>query len=381
MRVFHTIDTTGPGGAEKLILDLAEGTRSRGLYSHVGLVGEGWLCDQFRRRGFEPAIMPGLNNGWSLRYLAALVREIRKHRIDVIHSHLFGAGVYSSAAGLITRTPVVATLHGEVDVPSVPSFTTRLKVHLLNRGAAAHVFVSEKLRRYLFERFPFDRGRARVIYNGIPIPDNAPQPSRTLRRELGIAEDAAIIGCLGNVRPAKGYDTLLDIVHHLRTEQGRNVVAVVAGEADRQGLMEQILERREALGLTHAVFFLGYCDDKYSFLRQLDALVLPSRSEGFPFAPLEAMAADVPVIAYACGGVPELIVNRSIGILVSPGDITAMAAGIAEVLDDSALRESLVASAGQLARERYSDQAMLDQYLDLYAQAIRGTMTYEAAVN
>lgn len=380
MRILHTIDTTGPGGAEKLILELARATRKRGHESHVALVGEGWLCDRFREAGFDPVILPGLNTRWSYKYLVSLVTELRRRQIDIVHSHLFGAAVYCSVASRITGVPLVATLHGEVDLPE-PSRLSRTKVRVMNTGARAHVFVSHVLEAALKRRFPFNSARARVIHNGIPIPTELPAVSTELRERLSIAPSARVVGALGNVRPAKGYDKLLDLVHFLRHKMGEDVVAVVAGDGDGNGLLGELLAKRHTLALDDAVHFLGYEADKYVFLRQLDAVVLTSSSEGLPFAPLEAMVAGTPVVAFGCGGVPEIIEDGVSGRLIAPGDVQAMAQALQAIFSDQQTRERIVTNGRRVVSERFSERVMVDQYFELYRELIEqtGKVSHHAA--
>lgn len=362
MNILHAIDTTGPGGAETVLVELARRTAARGHRSHMALVGHGWVYDSVRAAGLEPDLVPGKGTSWSIAYLRALVRLIRRHRIDVIHSHLFGSNVYCSLAGRLTGTPVVATFHGEVDI-GVVDRRARLKARLIDAGPNTIAFVSHALRRHMVERLGLSATRCITVHNGIDPAAYADVVPAPLRAELGLPDDTILIGALGNIRPAKGYDILLEAVRHLADLP---VVFVVAGDGDRGGLLGELMTRRRALGLEARVHFVGHRSDKAAFLRALDAFVLSSTSEGLPLAPLEAMACGVPVVATGVGGVPEIIEDRVTGLLAAPGDPAALAAGLRELVTTRALGRELARNGVRRVHEAFSMEAMVSAYENLY---------------
>lgn len=362
MNILHAIDTTGPGGAETVLVELACRTAARGHGTRVALVGHGWVHDAVRAAGIEPDLVPGQGTSWSIAYLHALVRLIRRYHIDVIHSHLFGSNVYCSLAGRLTGTPVVATFHGEVDIGATDR-RARLKARLIDAGPNTIAFVSHALRRHMVEHLGLSAGRCVTVHNGIDpaaYADVAPAP---LRAELGLPDDTVLIGALGNIRPAKGYDILLEAARHLADLP---VALVIAGEGERNGLLGELLARRRELGLEGSVHFIGYRSDKAAFLHALDAFVLSSTSEGLPLAPLEAMACGIPVVATNVGGVPEIIEDRVTGLLVAPRDPAALAAGLHELTATPALGHELARHAGRRVRETFSIEAMVGAYENLY---------------
>jgi glycosyltransferase involved in cell wall biosynthesis len=363
MNILHTIDTTGPGGAETVMVELARRTADAGHNSHVALVGTGWVYDAVRSLGLDVDLVPGKNTAWSPRYLAALIRLIRRYRIDVVHAHLFGASVYSSVAARLTGCRLVATLHGEVDVGPDDN-KARLKARVINAGGGTVAFVSNALRQRLVPQLGLRESRCTVVHNGIdPAAYNV--APLALRARLGLSEDTLLIGALGNVRPAKGYDVLIEAVRQIRAG-GRPVALAVAGDGDRAGLLGQLLEQSRAAGLEDHVHFLGHCPDKAAFLRALDVCVLSSTSEGFPIAPLEAMACGVPVVATRVGGVPEIIEDGATGYLVPPSDATALASALQASVDNAAASRAITGRALERVRERFSMTTLVNNYQALY---------------
>ncbi len=370
-RFLHAIDTTGPGGAETVFVDLA--TRLTGsLDEHFVLItGPGWVQDELRRRGVTPHLVSA-HGSFNIPYLGTLVRFIRHHRIDLVQSHLLGSNVYCSLAGAICRVPVVSTFHGSVDLHPTERHVA-LKTFVLNRGSSRCVFVSDSLREDITQRSRISRLKAVTIYNGIDPTAFAVRHNQTLRQELGLAHTAIIVGAVGNVRPSKGYDTLLRTAALLHSADARYHF-VIAGDYENI-LARKLMRLRTQFGLENVVHFLGFRQDIAEVLNSLDVFVLSSDSEGFSLATVQAMACGVPVVATRSGGPEEIVHDGVTGLLVDVRAESQLAAGIQRVTEDTSLRESLVVNALELAQSRYTLEAMLDSYRTLYAELLGGNTT------
>src|SRR5690606_28853285 len=114
-RVLHFIDTTGPGGAETIFLQVASGLRERGWPGRVVLIGPGWVEDRARELGLPLDVVP-TSGRWDVRYLMRLGSLVRRHGIGLIHAHLFSPALYASVIGAGLGVPVVATMHGASDI-------------------------------------------------------------------------------------------------------------------------------------------------------------------------------------------------------------------------------------------------------------------------
>ncbi len=365
-RFLHAIDTTGPGGAETVFVDLA--TRLAGPVDEhiVAITGPGWVHNELCRRGVSPHVVAA-SGSFDFRYLRGLVRLIRQHRIDLIQSHLLGSNVYCSLAGMICRVPVVSTFHGSADL-GVNEKHLALKRFVLNRGSSRCVFVSNSLREEIVDRTGISRSKAITIHNGIDATAFVPRRNSALRQELGLQDDAIIVGAVGNVRPSKGYDTLLQAAVQLRSVDPRYHV-VVAGQYDN-ALGWKLLRLRTRLGLDKSVHFLGFRNDVANLLNSLDVFVLSSDSEGFSLATVQAMACGVPVVVTRSGGPQEIVRDGANGLLVDVRADAQLAAGIRRMAGDSSLRQMLVANALELVWSEYTLEAMLDRYRGVYAELL-----------
>lgn len=288
------------------------------------------------------------------RSAAALVRLAR--RFDVVH--VVGAGpngAYAAALhGLVP--PIVLTLQGELRADPHRSFERSASLRfglrrLLARAEAVTAcsqFVLDELRHYGFTA-PAD---ARVVFNGVTADDFAePRPEGTY-----VLAAARLV-------EQKGLDTLLRAYAAARSELGGRRL-VIAGEGPERPALEALAAR---LGLNGHVSFPGAVSrsEVAELLRGADAFAFPSRYEPFGIALLEAMAAGVPAVATAYGGIPEFAVDGENALLVPVDDADALASALIRVTHDRALASRL-ATAGRQRSDLLSWEALTTRYEDIY---------------
>lgn len=168
---------------------------------------------------------------------------------------------------------------------------------------------------------------------------------------------------LGRLRVKKGIFDLLNAIPQV-LQSVPNANFVLAGDGDLSG----VAERAAALGIAHAVKLPGWVDgtEKDALLAQASALVLPSYFEGLPVCILEAMAAGVPVVATAVGGIPDVLENGDCGLLVAAGDIDGLAAAMVALLSDDMAANALRLRAFKRAQEFYSVDAIFNALASIY---------------
>lgn len=361
--ILHIIDTTGPGGAETVFIDLATQLPKDKYRPVVVIRGKGWVYEELCRRGIDPILLDA-KGSFNWRYFLELRKLIRSERIDLIQSHLLGSNVYSSLAGLLSRTPVVATFHGAVDIGDRERFKG-LKFGAMNVGAQCIVAVSNSLRRDLVSRTPIKADKIQIIYNGIKTTDFRRPHSDTLRQQFGWGDGDIIVGSLGNIRTAKGYDILLQAASQLMSSP-ISFRFVIAGQG-KPGLYDRLLTLRAELGLEEVVQFLGFNDEPPGFLANLDLFLLSSTSEGFSLATIQAMASGVPVIVTRSGGPEEIVTHSENGWMVEAGSPEAIAAALEELATDPALCHQLAKAGRVHARAAFDIETMLVSYEKIYA--------------
>ncbi len=362
--ILHTIDTTGPGGAETVFIDLATRLPNDRYRSVVVIRGKGWVYDELRRRGVEPVLLD-CKGSFNVSYLKGLCRIIREQQVDVIQSHLLGANVYCSIAGIVTGRPVVATFHGEVDIGDRERFK-RLKFAAIAKGARHVVAVTDSLRDDIDARTLLSASNIRVIYNGINTRDFMLPAGNSLHRRYGWDEDCLVIGSLGNIRPAKGYNVLLRAARQI-IDRNDKCRFVIAGEARQDSaLLAELLALRKQLGLDEYVRFLGFTDNAAQFLADIDIFLSSSISEGLPLSAIQAMVAGAPIVATRCGGYQGLIDDGKTGLLVEVNNPGAIHEAVEKLAASPDMRKSITERARQYAVARYDNAVMLDSYRRLY---------------
>lgn len=364
LTVLHSIDTSGPGGAETVCLNIVTGLDSTQYKNIVVVPRTGWLSEKFLQAGISPIVVKS-KGSWSCLYLWRLVRVIRHFRVDVIHSHLFGSNVYCSLAGILTRKPVISMFHGFVDVDA-SSFAVWLKFLIINKGSRKIIFVSENLKNEYLSTKGVSPSLSEVVYNGVDIEKFRPGRRDTIKKELRLNKDNIIIGSIGNIRPAKGYDILLRTAVLVKTKYNK-VKFVIAGQGSGT-LYNELISLRRKLNLEGTVFFLSFREDTINLYHNFDIFLLSSTSEGFSVATIEAMACGVPVIVTRSGG-PEEIVSQNInGLLVEPRDEIGLFQAINILISDPQMRERFSTMGKKSVVERFQISTIIKRYEKFYEE-------------
>lgn len=357
IRVLHLIDTGGPGGAETVFLQTATSLDPSRFRSVAVVGGSGWLAEQLGARALPPFIAPA-KGSFNVRYLLQLARIARRARVDVILAHLYGTAVYAGVLGKLLSIPVISVLHGQTDVPGTERFSS-LKASIIRTGSRKVIFVSQRLENHFRPRLRLAAEQSAIIPNGVDTKVFRPAPDRSLRAELGLSGETALIGAIGNVRKPKAYDVLLHAARRLM-DRSQRFHLIIAGDC-ANALGEQLAQLSCTLGIERRLTFLGLRSDVSRILNNLDVFVLSSHTEGFSIACIEAMACGIPVIATRSGG-PEEILEGEGGILVPTGDPESLARAVERVICSSDLAATLTARAMTRVHERYSLSTMLSRY-------------------
>lgn len=357
------IETVIMGGAEMVVLQLAQELRSRGHVVHpvVPLGQEGWLLDRFREVGFEwhrydlrrpiDPTMPGR--------LAAQLRELE---IDVAHSHEFVMAVYGAAALKRLGLPHVITMHGNQVMTR--KWQRRSALRWAFRRSTATVAVSRDTKRHLDETLGLRENVVEVIPNGIPV---RPGDRADTRRRLGVADDELMLLAVGNLLPRKGHAVLLEALDRLSSDGAVPPWKLaIAGDGPERERLEEFARRP---GLRDRVLLLGARNDVPDLQAAADVFAMPSLWEGLPLAILEAMFARNAIIASGISGIPEAITHDREGLLVPAGDVDALASALRRVLTEPALRDRLGQAALDRASREFTIAAMTDGYERLYRRA------------
>jgi glycosyltransferase involved in cell wall biosynthesis len=356
----HGTPTPDEGSFEQLIA-------SRGLTS-VRLAGLGRRVNPF----------DDIVAFWSL--LSLIFRE----QPDILHTHTAKAGTLGRLAGWLLnltrrrhrRCQLVHTFHGHVFsnyFSKVGSFIVRLIERTLARGTDAIVTISNRQRDDIVQRFRIaPAAKVAVIPLGLELDDllAMDRPLREWRTEIGWTEDEFVVGFVGRIVPVKDVPTLLHAFAALVASVPQARLLVVGDGECR----EQMESMTRSLGLSELVRFAGWQLDLKRVYGAMDVVALTSRNEGTPVALIEALAAGRPVVSTMVGGVPDVIQDGDTGLLVPPGDPDALAAALARMAREPALRGRLAAAGRRSVADRFGRQRLVQDIDALYQRLLAKRM-------
>lgn len=354
------------GGLERMVHDMALALRARGFRAEVFVTQDlgtyAQSLHQARVRVWdsrEPTLrIPGLP--------IRLLRNLADFKPAIIHGHS-GTWFPSSVAKLVLRSPrLVFTDHGRYRPE--PWYRALVDKWCFYRQTNRLVAVSSDLADYLADvlRLP---AAPEVIENGIdlvPFREVDPRRRWALRAEWGVSDDEVLAVSVGRLEPVKNHAGLLQAVAQIAPQQPKLRLAIVG--SGRQ--LKQLRAHVKQLGLEKRVLFLGYRSDIPDCLGAADVFVSASLTEGLPIALLEALAAGLPILTTAVGGIPKTLGSPPAGILVTPGDIGELATALAQLVCEPGLRGRLGARAREQS-ELFSLDACADRYCALYDGLLR----------
>jgi glycosyltransferase involved in cell wall biosynthesis len=359
MRIVQVTETLEIGGAERVVVTLANALAARGHESSVVcLMSEGPLA---RDLVDVRSSCIGKGAGNDPRAILRLAAAFRAARAEVVHSHDWGCYLDTMIAARLARVPVaVHTAHGKYMAYSPGRLTAVKKSfrHLLERRAARRfgnvICVSDALRAHVTEEIGIPPSTTRTIANGVAVPPLAPRPSA--------APGVARLISVGRLAAVKNFGMLIRAFAGLAARWPKLELSIVGDGPERPGL--ETLAKQ--LGLADMVKFLGFRSDVDALLAQSHVFVLTSLSEGIPMAILEAMKSGLPVVATRVGGVPATVEDGVTGTLVDSGDERALTRALAALIEHPASAAAMGAAGHARARNEFSVEAMVAAYEATY---------------
>lgn len=360
-RALIVVTLTETGGAQTYVRELVPALAGAFDVTVAGS-GNGPLVAGVRAAGGEFVRLVHVRRQLSLLHdalgLVELWRLCRRLRPDVVHLNSSKAGILGAVAAALAGVPVrLFTAHGWA-FKTERGARERLyrTLHRLVRPLLTCVVcVSESELRAGLEAGACTRAGSVVIPNGTVLPPRAAEPSG----RNGIVS-------VTRLRPPKDTLTLVAAVAHAGD---RLPPVTIVGDGPDRSAVEHALRRA---GLEGRVRLVGDVDDPASYLERASIFVLSTRSEGMPMAVLEAMAAGLPVVASAVGGIPELVRDGHNGELVPPGDAEALGSALARLSADPALAARLGDAGRHDVETTYSVERFRSAYRRLYEQILEG---------
>lgn len=372
IKVLRVIARMNVGGPALQVVALSEGL-SPPAYDHRLLVGEvepgegDYLV--LRAPHVHATRIRGLGRSVKLlddvRALLQLVREVRRFRPDIVHTHTAKAGVLGRIAAIVCRTPVIVhTFHGHLLHGYFSERKTRLVIAVertLARRTTCLVAVGERVRDDLINAGVGTREQYVVVPPGV---DFAVRPTRSeARAALGLPEDAHVVAFVARLTAVKRPDRFIAAAFKI-TDRLPDTMFVIAGEGELLAEMQS-----EATGLGDRMRFLGWRPDVEVVYAAADVVMLTSDNEGMPVSLIEAQALGCPAVTTDVGSAREVVANGDTGLVVE-ADPAALADAACSLLSDPARRRAMGDAASDRARAHFGRGRLIADTARIYGDLL-----------
>lgn len=369
VKIGYVVSSLGYGGVEKYVIDIANRLDRQKFIPVIFTFKKGGPLKQHlesditvhefnKRKGNDP-VFPF--------HLAGL---LKKEAVDVLHSNNWSTFVESVIARKIAAIPVLLhAQHGiekneaKQESPRKRFFRNRLRF-ISSLMCDCVVVVSQATRDFVCKEWGTSTQKVTLIYNGVDVDSFLQRDieGEQLRSSLQISKDDIVIGSVGRLMPVKNYPCLVKAFSKISSSQD-NVRLMLIGDGNQYGELRRLAN---SMGLDDKVIFLGQRSDVKKLLSVLDIFVLPSFSEGVSLALLEAMAAEIPVVATNVGGNPEVVIPGENGLLVPSNNETELANALMSLVDNKEKRSELALAAHDRVANHFCLKRMVEEYENLY---------------
>jgi len=297
----------------------------------------------------------------ALRAALEMRRFLRQQRIRIVQTFFESSDLWG---GFVTKTMSDAKLiWSRRDMGILRDSKHHLAYRLMSRIPDRVFAVSEEVRQHCVAVDRIKSSRVETIYNGLDIADwdSASKPAKL--------PGALVVATVGNIRRVKGHDVFIKAAASV-VAQFPQVSFNIAGDVLEPDYFAELETLIRNLNLSDRFHFAGGVANLREYLSTADIFVLPSRSEGFSNAIVEAMAASLPVVATDVGGNAEAVTEGVNGLIVPAEDPAALASAILRLLSDPSKAREMGAAGKKLAAEKFTTDAMMHQITQAYASLL-----------
>jgi len=358
MKVMHVVLSLDVGGLERNVLNqVREGCGLGQQSSVLCLERPGTLASRAEELGARVVCVdktPGIRPGIVPR-IRSVLEAVEP---DVVHTHQIGPLFYTGLASHGLGIPlIVHTEHGRED------YAGRRLLRWLGRVAGMHASclfcLTQDMADGVIGSRIVPRGKVRLIHNGIDLSVFRQRHDRVVvRRSLGIAPEAVVVGTVGRLTEVKNQELLIRAFAQVKG-QIPEAHLILVGDGPLAG---ELRDLAASLGVDESVHFAGYQPNSAPYLQAFDVFALTSRSEGMPQSVLEASACGIPVVASRVGGLPELIEHGRTGVLFDPGDQPGLESALMALLADPPRARELGAAGRAKVESLYDVGRMARDY-------------------
>ena len=375
--ILYVVTKANFGGAQKYIADLAkyfvqDGSMVTVAHGANDFGGEPLFEDTLAAVGARTILLSDLGRDVhffnDIRVFFSLLKLFREESPDIVHLNSSKVGALGAVAARVAHIPrIVFTVHGMPHKESRP-WWQRIIIKMITWGTCvlvhAVIVISDTDLKEVQGWWGVS-AKSTKIYNGVGVQEFLPrwQAQENLAKRIGVSlEGRSVIGSIAELTKNKGLLEFLPVLAALKEKQP-DFVYFHFGTGEQK---EMLIQKTQELELTDNVFWLGFDAGAVSYLKAFDVFTLPSLKEGLPYTLLEAGLASLPVVATNVGGVNEILTNEQTGIVVAPGDTTAITTAIITLFHDPTRRKTLSRALNTYVTKYFSQEAMCEQTMLVY---------------
>lgn len=358
MRILEIVSGVTACGATVHTLQIAKELHRRG--NSIMLMGKpgAWVIEQARAAGVP--VLESSMKRLPLRDLKTAAQFVRENEIEALLTHMSGANNFGVWLSRLTKVPAVLRAHAHT-------------VHFHWRMAHHIIAVSEQTRRYHITHNFVPPSRISTVH-GFVDPARLATPDKgtrqAVRAELGLAPTDFVVGVIGNIIPRKGQIYLIRALPKVVARYPQ-VRVLLVGVIHPLRYGERVKREAERLGVSAHVLWLGERKDVPRLLQALDLYALPTLNDMLPMAMLEAMWAELPILATYAGGIPEAITHGFEGWLVPPKDPDALANALLEIIEHPDERARRAQNAHQRVLQDFTVQTQVAKIEAILQQVVK----------
>lgn len=370
INIFYAIADSSLTGAPRHLLSLIKNLNMKDFTVSV-ILPQGPLVDELKKIKINTFLVP-MQHRADMSAVNRIQKLLRKYDPDIIHVHGSRAGLFARMAAKNLPIKIVYTEHTRASQFRLNNRMldwSHIKARtVLDRWTTMTIAVSNAVKEFLIKSKITQPDKIKVIYNGISSKPNKYIDKDTLDiiTQHGLKKRDIIIGTIGSLNIQKDTITLIKAMPKV-FKKLPTAKLILVGSGPLKYMLQKVVRK---LKIDDKVIFTGTVRDISSILQLLTVFVLPSRSEAFGISILEAMRANVPVIATRVGGIPEVITNNQNGILIEPSNHKLLASTIIRLLHDKKLQHKLIKN-GVETIKKFSITKMVNATSQIYKDILK----------
>ena len=358
--ILHVSTPKSWRGGEQQIAYLYEELERKNVTQYLLCNSEGELYTRAKKKGWN-VIPCGKRSGFDVAFAYQIKHSCSSLGITHVHVHDSQAHTLSLISALLFRNKVPVVLSRKVDFPVGNSFLSRFKYN--HSSIAKIICVSDAIKNIMAQSVTA-KNKLCTVMDGIDLQrfrDLTAGPF--LRSTYGVPKEHALVGNVSAIAPHKDYYTFVDTVVELEKSSFPATYFIIGDGPEKEKIKAYVSRK----GLEDRIHFTGFIPEVLPVLKELDVLLMTSKTEGLGTTILDAFACEVPVVATSAGGIPEIVKHHETGLIGEVGDFKYLAELVEKMLDDKKLQQDICRTAMD-SLPKYSVERMATETLEVYKQ-------------